>query len=448
MSPPDRTSEPQALSPGGRYLVLITAFLGWMFAGVEMAILIPATRPAIQSFMSARPDAAAELGLAVSADVWLSLLIAAFLLGAAAGGVLFGWLGDRIGRAKSMGLSILCYSAITGLSYFVTSPQQLLALRFVACLGIGGMWPCGVALTTEAWPGTSRAFLAGWIGTSANVGFLILGLLMIRYPITQETWRWVLLLGGAPVLLGVFVLAAVPESPCWVAARAAAPPATPISETFRPPLLSHTLLGIALGTVALLGGWASVQRIVPWVPDSMPQLKAYAQIALAAGAVVGSLAGGWFAASVGTRESYFLMSLASLVLSAWLFRGLAPAGTLEVAPAALLNAYLERSLPLADALFLPVVFALALVSTLYYGWLPYVLPALFPTRVRATGAGVSFNFGRIFSAIAIVSTAPLSRHFEGDVARMAAATSQVFALGLLLAAFVPNHRHLNMNDRP
>ena len=204
------------LSRRARYLVLITAFLGWMFAGVEMAILIPATRPAIESFQAATASASAT-ELAVSSGRWLSLLIGEVLLGGAVGGMLFGWLADRIGRSRAMGLSILCYSSITGLSYFVTGPEQLWVLRFLACLGIGGMWPCGVALTAEALPGVSRPFLAGWIGTSANIGFLILGLLMIKYPITPVSWRWVLLLGSLPVLLGLFVLAAVPESPQWLA---------------------------------------------------------------------------------------------------------------------------------------------------------------------------------------------------------------------------------------
>ena len=112
-----------------------------------------------------------------------------------------------------------------------------------------------------------------------------------------------------------------------------------------------------------------MQRIVAWVPEGQPTLKAYTQISLAIGAVVGSLAGGWFAVWLGTRRSYFAMSLMSLGLSAWLFRGLTP----------------------QDELFLPVVFALSLASTLYYGWLPYFLPALFPRRC-ADGIGRLVQF--------------------------------------------------------
>lgn len=214
-----------SLTRGGRARVLAAAFLGWMFAGVEMSLMIPATRPAVQEFLATghTDDPVGEgaggvtAAIEISADRWLSWYLTSFFLGAALGGAVFGAVGDRYGRVKGMGLSILCYSIFTGLSYFVTGPEQLLVLRFVACLGIGGMWPTGVALLSESWPRVSRPVIAGLIGTSANVGFLILGLLMMVQPVTKESWRWVLLLGASPVVLGLAVLAFVPESPLWTA---------------------------------------------------------------------------------------------------------------------------------------------------------------------------------------------------------------------------------------
>lgn len=419
--------QPTALSAQGRYLVLIAVFLGWMFAGMEMSLMIPATRPAIQDFLSAHPPKTGEsvnqvVRIETRADQWLSWLVSAFLLGAALGGIVFGWIADRAGRVKAMGFSILCYSSITALSYFVTSPEQLLALRFLACLGIGGMWPSGVALATEAWPSVSRPALAGLIGAAANVGFLILGLIMLYHPITRESWRWVLLLGGTPVVLGAFVLAFVPESPQWLAEKQAPASltATPVAEVFRPPLLRWTMLGIALGTIPLLGGWASGQRLVPWAGQvgelqGLPGLKASTQTLQALGAVIGSLSGGWLASRLGRRRSYFLISLGSLALSAYIFLTLTP----------------------TRAEFLWATFALGLVSTSFFGWLPYFLPELFPTRVRATGSGVTYNFGRILSAAALLSSTALSALFQGDIAKMGATTSLVYALGLVLAWFIP-----------
>lgn len=409
-----------ALSPAQRRWALAAVLAGWMCAGIEMALMVPTTRPAIQSF-----EGAHATGIDVRADQWLSWFVAAFLLGAAAGGLVFGWLGDRAGRVRAMGASILCYALITGLGYFVQTPEQLLVLRFVACLGIGGMWPTGVALVREAWPGLSRPMAAGLIGASANVGFLILGIVMIYHPIARDSWRWVMLLGASPAFLGLLVWFGLAESPEWLEQRSAqasdiAPADASLATVFRPPLLRFTFLGILLGTVPLLGGWASVQRLVPWAGqvsehEGLPDLKATTQIVLACGAVLGSLLGGWAASAVGRRLSYGLMSGGSLGLSIYVFLNSSP----------------------ADRLFPWAVFALGFISTMFYGWLPYFLPELFPTRVRATGIGVSYNFGRILSAAALLSSTALSSWFGGNVASMGACTSLIYAGGLVLALAIP-----------
>ena len=397
--------------------------MGWMFAGVEMSLMVPATRPAIQAFLgSAGPTN--PVRIEVVADQWLSWFVAAFLLGAAAGGALFGWMGDRAGRVKAVAASVVCYSLLTGLGYFATNPEQLLVLRFFACLGIGGMWPAGVALVAEALPGVSRPAAAGLIGAAANVGFLILGLVMLYHPITKDSWRWVLLLGAVPVVLGCAVWIWLPESPQWLAQRHQPVRASinaPLAQVFRPPFLRRTLIGVLLGTIPLLGGWASGQRLVPWAGQIAEQaglhdLKAVTQTVWACGAVLGSLAGGWVAASLGRRLSYFLMSVGSLALSLWIFLTLSPA---------------DREFPWA-------AFALGFVATMFFGWLPWFLPELFPTDVRATGIGVSYNFGRIFSAVALLSSTALSALFSGDIAKMGAATSLIYAAGLILAWFIPD----------
>lgn len=413
----------RVLGRGDRWVILATAFLGWMGAGMEMALMPATTRPAIQSMLSGP-------GVEVAADRWFSWLLMAFLLGAALGGALLGWMGDRWGRARAMGWSIACYSVFTGLSYWARTPEELGVLRFLACLGVGGMWPNGVALASEAWPGISRSVLAGLIGCAANVGFLLLGWIMLHHPVTRESWRWVLLLGGAPVVLAAAVLVGVRESPEWEAGRCGggagttrAGPSGGWREVFGPEFRGRTLLGIVLGTVPLLGGWASGQRLVPWagqVGEALGQadLKAATQIAQSVGAVLGSLAGGWVASALGPRRSYFLISAGSLGTSVALFGFVRP----------------------GEAAFLPLAFVLGLIATSYYGWLPYYLPGMFPTRIRATGSGVAYNFGRIFSAGAVLATAPLSALFAGDVGRMGLATCAVYGLGLALAGWIPGRR--------
>ena len=129
---------------------------------------------------------------------WFAWYQAAFLFGAAAGGWLFGWLGDRLGRTRAIGAGVLCYSLFTLACYFARSADTMLALRFLACLGVGGVWPNAVALVAEAWPNASRPFLAGLLGAAANVGFVLLGVIGYCFPITQDAWRWALLVAATP----------------------------------------------------------------------------------------------------------------------------------------------------------------------------------------------------------------------------------------------------------
>jgi MFS family permease len=174
-------------------------------------------------------------------------MAAVFLVGAATGGVLFGWLGDRIGRVRSMTLSVLTYTIFMGLCGFSASVESVFALRFIASLGMGGEWSLGVALVMETWPNRSRAFLAGLIGAASNVGFLavaIVGLalsrIMDRVPemlqamgLSQDFanflvldsnnqptgWRLMFLIGALPALLTFFIRIMVPESERWLESK-------------------------------------------------------------------------------------------------------------------------------------------------------------------------------------------------------------------------------------
>src|SRR5688572_13485369 len=155
--PSDATPAPRRAE---RQLALAAAFLAWMFAGLEISLFILIHRQMMLDL----------LGPGVSEQVvtqWFAWYQAAFLFGAAAGGWLFGWLGDRSGRTRALGMSVLCYSLFTLASYWVDSPNGLLALRALACLGIGGVWPNAVVLVAEAWPAASRPFLAGLMGAAA-----------------------------------------------------------------------------------------------------------------------------------------------------------------------------------------------------------------------------------------------------------------------------------------
>jgi MFS family permease len=426
------TQTPANLTAGGRYLILAAAFLGWLFAGVQMAITPLVSRSAtVELLWPDQVTQSLEKGQRELVGRWFAWHNASFLLGAAVGGLLFGWLGDHVGRTRAMALSILCYSVLTGACYFVQSAEHLLVLRFLACLGVGGMWPNGVALVSEAWPDVSRPTLAGIIGTSANVGIVLLSLLTIYVRVTPASWRWVLLVGAAPAVLGLFVSRVLPESPRWLAARQQRRDgaAIPAIEVFRPPLLALTLIGICLGTIPLLGGWGSGNWLTPWADEvggvQDPSLKGWTHVTRGFGGTLGSLAGGWLAGVMGRRPAYFCISVGSLAISQHIFRDLTP----------------------LHSQFGLWAFLLGLVSGLYFGWLPLCLPELFPTRVRSTGAGVAFNFGRVAAAAGVLGAGELIKsQYGGDYGKVGALTSLIYVVGVIVIWIAPDTSRRSMAD--
>jgi MFS family permease len=220
----------------GHWLVLAAALLGWMFDGVEQGLFPLVGRQALADLFGygAHPLPAEEDKIAK----WFGIVFAAYLVGAATGGVLFGWLGDRIGRVRAMTLSVFTYAVFTGLCGVAQAPWQVGILRFIASLGMGGEWALGVSLVMEVWPNQSRALLAGLIGAASNVGYLIDGIVGHKAVENLDTihawllkaglpanwadaitarggWRLMMLAGTAPALLTLLIRLFVPESERW-----------------------------------------------------------------------------------------------------------------------------------------------------------------------------------------------------------------------------------------
>jgi MFS family permease len=471
----------QELTSGARIVVLVVAFLAWMFAGIPMAITSLASRTMAVDLLRRVPDATMgphEIAFApASAELppvfrkvpeaevgqWFARYNTAFLLGAAAGGLLFGWVGDRMGRAKALGLSILCYTGFSAASYFVQTAEQLLVLRFITCLGIGGTWPNAIALASEAFANVSRLAMAGLIGTAVNVGIVIMGVIATRpqCAITPDSWRWVMLLAAAAAPLGLFVLVALPESPKWLAARSKpdVKPATPVREVFRPPLVWITLIGICLGTIPLLGGWGSANWLMPWADKvagpSDAVSKAWTMVSRSSGGAISSLLGGWLAGLLGRKNSYFFISFASLMVSAYifgglgLFEGLTPpkAGEPTAWNYALGLTGQSTAVAFGDVNWFTFwAFMLGVVAGFYFGWLPLCLPELFPTRVRSTGSGVTFNFGRVAAACGLLVAGWLVARYDGDYGKVGAITSLIYVLGMVVIWFAPDTSQKKLDD--
>jgi MFS family permease len=355
---------------------------------------------------------------------------------------------------------VTCYSLVTAITYVVGTPSQLLLLRFLVGLGIGGVWPNAVALVAEAWPNASRPFVAGVLGTAANAGFILLGLVGMMWLVTVDSWRWLTFVGATPLLLALFIRAFVPESPKWLATRRQTGPPEPsnvranvgtssgtvhpLREIFTPPLLQRTVLGILLGAIPLVGNAANGNWAVFWAgqakksapaatatPTTNPsatnpaetsdarkaaRLKAKTQVQRSTGGLIGSLVGGWITVLLGRRVTYFVTSAVYVATSCYLFGTLYP----------------------GHPQFGPVAFTLGLVGNIYFGWLPLYLPELFPTRVRSTGTGVTFNSGRVFAALATLGASALVTLFHGDLARVGLWTGSIYALGMIIILFAPS----------
>ncbi len=394
-------------------LTLIAALLGWMFDGLEMGLFPLVARPALTQ-MSAGAVNDGFIGH------WMGIVTAAFLLGAAVGGLVFGWLGDRVGRVRALSLSVLCYSVFTGLTYFATEPWHLAVTRFCAALGMGGEWSLGVALVMEVWPEKFRPMLSGIIGAAANVGFVLIALVGLFFSVTVHSWRWVVLVGALPALLTLFIRQFVPESEKWQhAATASAEPAKPVREIFAPGLRRVTLLVTGLTAIVLIGTWGTVQWIPLWADQltggAQPQAKAWAGLVAGLGAITGCLGGAWAGGRFGRRLTYFGMCLGSLVSCALLFRGHFSYG----------------------AGFLLLTFVVGAMTASFFGWLPLYLPELFPTRVRATAQGLAYNAGRVLAAAGALQMGALMREFHGSYAQAGAVITLVYAVGLVLIWFAP-----------
>src|SRR5436190_6069095 len=389
-----------------KWLVLLAAFLGWMFDGLEMGIFPQIARSALGKLLAGAADEN-------TIKWWHQVIDASFLFGAAAGGLVFGWLGDRIGRVKAMAMSILVYSGFTGLLYFVQTPAQIAALRFTAAIGMGGEWALGVALVMEVWDTKHRPILAGLIGAASNVGFVMVGIVGAVFKIDQENWRFVAVIGAAPAVLTFLIQIFVPESHKWKQTQTVAP-SRPLRELFGDRRLAiTTLLAICFATVSLLGTWGAVQNIPAWVGDLTKDAsaKGYAQIWSGIGAIAGCLLAPLVAAALNRRIAYFLLCLTSLISCQWLFRGFTEYN----------NAFLAMNV------------LVGATTAAFYGWLPLYLPELFPTRVRATAQGIAFNFGRIMAGIGTISGGLLSKKY----AEVGIYVSMVYVVGMVLIWLAP-----------
>jgi len=415
-----------------QWLVLFVAWLGWLFDAMDATIYALVLHPALHDLL---PQQASTAATSEAIGWYGGIIFAVFLIGWAIGGVGFGMLADRFGRSRTLVFTIVVYAVFTGLAALSTAWWQLAIYRFLTALGIGGEWAAGATLVAEVWQEDQRTRAAGLLQSAWAAGFLVAAganLLMRQY-----TWRALFLVGILPALLAIPVRLLVKEPERWVKSREAPPDARSLRSLrlralFGPKYLRSTVVGSGLAFVAVFGLWGATN----WTPTlvrSLPDLSAcpadvltsyvsYATMALNGGALVGYLSFGPLAERFGRRPVFGLMCL----------------GSLCVLPLAFL-------VPRSFAQVLVLLPVLGFFNNGIFSGFPIYLPELFPTAIRATGAGFCFNVGRILASAGPFLTGLLVTTL-GGFGRAASAIGLIYLLGLLILPFAPETKGQPLPD--
>ena len=241
------------------WLVLMVCSAGWLLDCMDQQIFGLARRPAMLELLHARPDDAAMAGTVTEYAGYATM---AFMLGWAVGGVVFGILGDRMGRVKTMTLSILFYSIFTGLSVFSTGVWDFSAYRFLTGLGVGGQFAVGVALVAEVLPAAARPFALGALQSCSAAGNIIAALIGIglgelqQAHVIQSAWRVMFIVGALPAFLVVIVMRRLKEPERWQRAKQDHQKLGSMVELFEDPRWRrNALVGFALAFAGVVGLW-------------------------------------------------------------------------------------------------------------------------------------------------------------------------------------------------
>lgn len=343
------------------------------------------------------------------------LAVTVTLLASAVGGWLVGYMSDRIGRVRALQFTILWFSFFTLVCAFAQNYEQLFIARALLGLGFGGEWAAGAVLMGETIRAGYRGRAVGTVQSGWALGWGVAVLLQfVCYSLLppELAWRWMFGLGAIPAVL-VFFLRRYVEEPAIAARARNAADKPSLLEIFRPDLLKTTLLAALLGTGAQ-GGYYAVTTWLPTFLRSERHLTVVGSTGylalLITGSFIGYVAGAWLADRIGRRRLFI---------------------TFAILASALVIAYTR--LPLSNEVMLFLGFPLGFCASAYFSGVGAFLTELFPTRLRGSGQGFAYNFGRGLGALFptlvgyLSATMPLSE---------AIAIFAVLAYGLLLIAAV------------
>ena len=359
---------------GTQWRAFSAAWLGWCFDGLDGYLYALVAISFVTSLMPG-----ASPGDVAQHAAWIQ---GAFLVGWALGGAFFGRLGDKIGRTRTLTITILTYALFTGMSFFAVEWWHLLIFRFIAALGIGGEWAAGSALVSETLGAKHRS----WAGATLQSGYMV-GIILAAVTVGAMGAlppKYVFLVGIVPALLTVWIRKAVPEPEEWEKERHTRE-MPKISALFGPEVRATTLKTLALTSIALTTVWGfiffSIQMLL-----AMPDVAALAppdKAALVRNVVI----------------EYSLWNIAGNFLATYLVRFVGYrkgfAALFAISGAVFLLGFREaHDLQTTRWIFDATMFFCAGLFAIF----PLYIPKLFPVLLRTTGSGFSYNFGRLVAA--------------------------------------------------
>jgi len=379
---------------GYQWTVILAAWLGWgfdVFDGLLFNYVAPNCVPTLLGLPLGSTEAKA------ATLQWTGILTSVLLIGWACGGIIFGRVADRIGRTKTLLLTMLLYAFGTAACALAPNIWILMLCRIVSSLGIGGEWAAGAAMVAEVVPEKRRVEAGALLYTSAPIGlflatFLTFQITGVYFNDPAVSWRYVFLCGLIPAAVAFFVRLFVREPDRWK--NVASEGHAKIAELFTPKYIRITISGFVMAVTALIMWW-SCNAFIPVVAKglAMRETQILGLDALAAeamgqdwvrtatnsfnlGGLIGTLLTIPAAKFLGRKKMFFIYYLTAAV-------SLMAAFGLDLAPHMRLYFY----------------FPIGLTVFGVFGSFTYYLPELFPTRMRATGSGFSYNIGRFVAAI-------------------------------------------------
>ena len=382
---------------GYQWTVLFAAWLGWgfdIFDSLLMNYVAPNAIPTLLGMTIGTPEAQ-------SATLrWTGILTSLLLIGWCAGGIIFGKVADRIGRTKTLLLTMLLYSIGTAACAFAPNIWVLLICRIVSSLGIGGEWAAGAAMVAEVVPEKRRVEAGALLYTASPLGLFLAT--YVTYQVTgvyftdpSSSWRYVFLFGLAPAAVAFFVRLFIKEPERWK--KAADATHAKISELFSPQYRALTISGFCMAVTALVTWW-SCNAFISVVAKGLAQQEWTELVRLGTPAATSMEVMGQEWVRTATN-AFNLGGLIATLLTIPAAKGLGRRNMFLVyflgSAVSLMAAF---GLDLEPHTRLYMYFPIGLTTYGIFGSFTFYLPELFPTRLRATGAGFTYNIGRLVAA--------------------------------------------------